>query len=81
MWMLPVIFFVGGVTADKIGYGVTFIKYIAMPLFFICFLISGAPFLKKEISLFQYGFWGGLVPFLIWVFAVFFGLGVDLATK
>jgi hypothetical protein len=76
MWIFPVIFLVGGSIADKAGHGWAFFRYFAMPLFFIGFLISGVPFFRKKISQLQLSLLVGVVPFLLWVFLVYFRLGV-----
>jgi len=71
VWVFPIFFLLGGSVSEVLGYPNTFFWLAALPVFFLSFYRAIRPWLKEEVSYWSLVFWVMLVPFLIWVVAVF----------
>jgi len=75
-WVFPLVFLYGGLASERIGHASLFFWAIATPLFFWSFGRASAPWLRQEVSYWHGVFWSMVMPFLIWVLAVFSRLAV-----
>jgi hypothetical protein len=70
-WLFPFVFLYGGRISEHIEHPLLFLWVIALPLFFWSSIRASNPWINKEIGYWYFVFWGMLVPFALWVLAVF----------
>jgi len=75
-WIFPFIFLYGGLASDAIGHPQLFFSVIATPLFFWSFYRATHLSIRRKIGYWRCVFWGMVVPFMVWILAVFTRLAV-----
>jgi len=68
-WAFPVIFLYGSLAFERLG--PPFLYFcLAAPLFFWSFNRASRPYSQKNARYWHVVFWGMVVPFIVWAFAV-----------
>lgn len=70
-WLFPLVFLYGGVVSQRLGHPVLFFWFIAMPLFFFTSFRASRPWVERKIRYGHYVLLAIVLPFLIWIAAVF----------
>ena len=73
-WLFPILFLYGGLASDSVGRQSWVFWLVAAPLFYWSFFRATRPLRHGELGYWPCMFWAMVVPFLIWVAAVFFRL-------
>lgn len=71
MWIFPVVFLYGGETSYAQRHFNIFFWLVALPVFFWSFSRATTLWREGRSNYPQVAFWAGIVPFLIWVMAVY----------
>ncbi|QNA88012.1 hypothetical protein G4G28_05100 [Massilia sp. Dwa41.01b] len=75
-WGFPFVFLYGFLASDRLGYPFLFFWLVAAPLFFWSGNRASRPYFQKKARYWHVVFWGMLIPFIVWAFAVFSRLHV-----
>jgi hypothetical protein len=70
-WIFPLVFLFGSAASERHGYRGLFFLVVAAPLFFWSFFRAMGVCRTGQLSYWHTVFWGMLVPFIIWVLAVY----------